>query len=203
MHVTGNPGWQRMSWYRWLSPIWLAAALAACTTTPFESASTAARAASSDPSVADRPVARVQQRQDWHFASDGVTFSNRLDSARLDGVERLAPGHYALAIAPEITPINPSPWYGFMVSAETALPLVLEFHYRHGKARYRPKLSRDGQQWTEAGDAQYSEDGQGGAILEVTAGPQPLHVFAQPPIGPADFKAWSGRLVDRASRIAA
>lgn len=172
--------------------------LGACALTlaPDAAAPAGPAAVAADAGAVESSSARIQPRRDWRFDSDGVTFSNRLESARLNGVERLAPGHYALTIAPEITPINPSPWYGFTVVAGTAQPLVLEFRYRHGKARYRPKLSRDGHHWTAAGDDQYSEDDQGGATLTVTAGPQPLHVFAQPPIGPADFEAWSGRLVD-------
>src|SRR3546814_1167889 len=86
----------------------------------------------------------------WHFAADGVAFSNRLESARLNDVQRLGSDHYVVTIAPEIVPINPSPWYGFTVSAETERPLRIELSYRDGKARYWPKLRRDGVHWHQA-----------------------------------------------------
>src|SRR3546814_13330659 len=83
------------------------------------------------------------QRRDWHFAADGVAFSNRLESARLNDVQRLGSAHYVVTIAPEIVPINPSPWYGFTVSAETERPPRIEFRYPDGTERYWPQRSEE------------------------------------------------------------
>ncbi|HEY9540826.1 MAG TPA: M14 family zinc carboxypeptidase, partial [Luteimonas sp.] len=168
------------------------AALGACSTLPEAARAPAAVA----PAEAATATAHVQQRRDWHFAADGVAFSNRLESARLNDVQRLGSDHYVVTIAPEIVPINPSPWYGFTVSAETERPLRIEFRYRDGKARYWPKLSRDGEHWHAATPEQFAEGGQG-TTLTVDAGPQPLHVFAQPPIGIEAFADWANVLVER------
>src|SRR3546814_16366969 len=111
---------------------------------------------------------------DWHFAADGVAFSNRLESARLNDVQRLGSDHYVVTIAPEIVPINPSPWYGFTVSAETERPLRLEFRYPDGQARYWPNTTRNGEPWTPA-PPDPSPEGQQRTPLTVRAGPHPLH----------------------------
>src|SRR5690606_28458022 len=119
---------EKNQWRRLLMALPLAAALVACSTVP-ETAQTPAPVAVVPSATA---TAQTQQRRDWHFAADGVTFSNRLESARLNNMQRLGAGHYAVTIAPEIVPINPSPWYGFTVSAETERPLRIEFRYRDG-----------------------------------------------------------------------
>lgn len=173
----------------------LLAVLGACSTAPH-----ALRAPKQAQAVATTPAtatARIQQRRDWHFPADGVTFDNRREGARLNGVERLGPGHYAVTIAPETVPINPSPWYGFTVSSGIERPLRIEFRYAESKARYIPKLSRDGSHWREATAAQYAAHGDGTATLRVEAGPRPLHVFAQPPIGAGAFADWAQGLVER------
>src|SRR3546814_222612 len=193
MMQTGKKmGSERIDWRRLLLALPLAAALGACSTLPEAARAPAAVA----PAEAATATAHVQQRRDWHFAADGVAFSNRLEGARLNDVQRLGSDHYVVTIAPEIVPINPSPWYGFTVSAETERPLRIEFRYRDGKARYWPKLSRDGEHWHAATPEQFAEGGQG-TTLTVDAGPQPLHVFAQPPIGIEAFADWANVLVER------
>lgn len=192
MQTGRKTGSERIDWRRLLLALPLAAVLGACGTVP-EAARSPAPAPAAAPQAA---TAHVQQRRDWHFADDGVTFSNRLEGARLNDVQRLGPGHYAVTIAPEIVPINPSPWYGFTVAAETARPLRIEFRYRDGKARYWPKLSRDGRQWQAATPEQFTQEGPR-TMLVVDAGPRPLHVFAQPPIGIAAFADWADALVAR------
>lgn len=192
MQTGKKMGSERIDWRRLLVALTLAVVLGACGTLP----ETPRAPATAAVAPSETGVAHVQQRRDWHFADDGVTFSNRLESARLNGVQRLGAGDYAVTIAPEIVPINPSPWYGFTVSAETRRPLRIEFRYRDGKARYWPKLSRDGKHWHAATPEQFAEVGQG-ATLTVDAGPQPLHVFAQPPIGTEAFAQWELGLVER------
>ena len=137
-------------------------------------------------------------RRDWTFPADGVVFDNRLPAARLNDVTRLAPGHYRLRIEPEILPVNPSPWYGFRVATDAPRALALEFDYPAGyRHRYVPKLSTDGHRWREAPAHAFSLDDDGRARLQVEVGSQPLQVFAQPPLLPADVAAWTTRLGQR------
>jgi hypothetical protein len=141
-----------------------------------------------------RGTAQMQVHRDWVFKADGVTFSNRLESARLNGVERLGTNRYAVTIAPESRPINPSPWYGFSIVADSPRTLGVEFRYRHGRQRYTPKLSSDGVHWREATAEEFAKSADGGATLTVAVGPRPLRVFAQPPIGLDDFLHWETAL---------
>ena len=144
-------------------------------------------------------TAHMQERRTWQFADDGVSFSNQLEGARLNGVRRSGPDEYALTIAPESLPINPSPWYGFSVASAREHRVCMTFQYQNGKQRYWPKLSRDGVTWTRAEASQFSESAGGPSRLCATVGPKPLLVFAQNPVGLEDVAQWQTRLDARAS----
>jgi predicted deacylase len=176
-----------------LATLSLAATLAACSARQVATPAPAPAATG----IAASGTARIQARRDWLFRNDGVTFSNRIESGRLNGVARIDAGHYAVTIAPEIVPVNPSPWYGFTVTADPARRVRVDFRYEDGKARYHPKLSRDGVHWQEAADDRFHEGAGGATTLVVDAGPKPLQVFAQPPIGVPAFARWEQRLVER------
>lgn len=143
---------------------------------------------------ADLGTAHMQVHRIWVFPADGIIFSNRITGARLNGVTRLGPGHYAVLSTPESVPINPSPWYGFSIRARQSTTVRVEFRYRHGRQRYWPKLSRDGVHWQRAAKGAFTQGADGNSVLTVQVGPQPLRVFAQPPIGPVDFVRWEAGL---------
>ena len=174
-------------------PAALALFLAACASSQPGAApaatSTVTGAAASDP----RAVPQV--RQDWPFDEDGIRFDNRLPAARLSGVERLGDGAYRLDIAPEAHPVNPSPWYGFRIHSNAPRALDLRFAYPHDhRHRYVPKLSVDGRDWREADPQAFQVDADGTARLRLQLDAGELRVFAQPPLLPGDFDAWSARV---------
>lgn len=138
-----------------------------------------------------------QVHRNWFFASDGVTFSNQLDGARLNGVERLARNRYQVTIAPESLPINPSPWYGFSVRSAQARHLTIHFRYLHGKQRYTPHLSRDRRHWRIASESEFTADEAGGSTLRVNSNTKPLQVFAQIPVGEDEYAHWQARLAEK------
>lgn len=142
--------------------------------------------------VDQRPVAEPGL---WTFAADGVTFSKRMPAGRLDGVQRLGACQYRITIAPENTPINPSAWYGFQVHADKPCDARIEFRYRHGKQRYWPKLSRDGEHWHKADDGAFGKAEDGNYTLAVKLEPTPLWVFAQAPITAEDYRQWEVSLL--------
>ena len=185
---------RRSALHRLLAGLSLAATLAACGAR--QAVLPAAEAPSATGSVAAES-ARIQVRRDWSFRDDGVTFSNRIEGGRLNDVARIGAGHYAVTIAPEIVPVNPSPWYGFTVTADPARSVRIDFRYEDGKARYHPKLSRDGLHWQPAPEDRFTEGPDGTTTLVVDAAPEPLRVFAQPPIGIAAFADWEQGLVER------
>ena len=52
-----------------------------------------------------------------------------------------------LVIAPEYSPINPSPWYAYRVETGQAGVVTLTHVYRGGKHRYAPWISANGEDW--------------------------------------------------------
>lgn len=146
------------------------------------------------PVTAHAGTAQMQVHRSWQFPADGVTFSNRLEGARLNGVRRISADHYQVTIAPETLPINPSPWYGFSMASAHEQQLCVEFQYQHGKPRYWPKLSSDGVNWRRADPREFGESADGNKQLCAMVGPAPLRVFAQRPVGLEDFRQWESRL---------
>lgn len=140
------------------------------------------------------PTAQVQFQvhRDWDFPSDGVRFDNQAEGARLNAVQRLGRDRYALWVAPENVPINPSPWYGFRVQAPAGHTLSLHLRYLDGQPRYRPWLSDDGRHWRPAGTAYTVERGE--AHLRLQTNGRPQWVFAQPPVTLEAMQAWADQL---------
>ncbi|WP_165942121.1 M14 family metallopeptidase [Luteimonas arsenica] len=177
----------------WL-PALLALLVAGCVSHPPAGPSAAAATAVATPATND-PGATLQARRTWRFEADGIRFDNQLSAARLSGVERVGDGRYRVDIAPEVHPVNPSPWYGFRIRSDAPRALELRFAYPHDyRHRYVPKLSRDGRDWQEADPTAFQVDADGNArlLLQLEAGE--LRVFAQPPLLPGDFEAWSTRI---------
>ncbi|MGA7297402.1 MAG: M14 family metallopeptidase [Rhodanobacteraceae bacterium] len=165
----------------------LAGLLAGCAPSP-----TAETRATAVANATNQPAPQVYR--DWSFPSDGVTFSNRLDGARLNAVSRIAQDQYRVTIAPESLPINPSPWYGFTVRSTHPRHLTIHFRYLHGKQRYTPKMSRDGKHWRIADKSEFSASDAGGSTLQVESEAQALRVFAQIPVSHEDYTRWHSGL---------
>jgi len=142
-------------------------------------------------------TAQMQVHRDWQFADDGVTFSNRMEGARLNDVTRISAGHYQITIKPETLPINPSPWYGFSISSTHDQQVCVDFRYEHGKPRYWPNLSTDGHHWQRATEAQFTDAADGDKQLCAKVGTTPLRVFAQNPVSLDDFAQWEAQLRNR------
>ncbi len=170
----------------WIIPVVMAGLLSGCTTG-------VATIAPTLPAESGRAQAGVtlQERREWVFPEDRVRFDNRMPTARLNAVMRAAPYHYLVEILPETTPINPSPWYGFRVTAEKKQDLRIDFHYPGFQHRYDPKLGASNGTWRQATSAEFTpaNDGQP-ASLQVEVGPESLLVFAQPPHSPKNFDDW-------------
>ncbi|WP_407353008.1 M14 family metallopeptidase [Luteimonas sp. R10] len=147
------------------------------------------------PSVPEDPAAaavRLQERREWAFAKDGVRFDNRLTAARLTGVTRTGAYTYVVDAAPETRPVNPSPWYGFRVAAERPATVRIAFRYPGFQHRYHPKLGSGDGRWRDASPEEFEpERDDAPATLRIEVGPQPLLVFAQPPLEPGDFEDWT------------
>lgn len=77
-----------------------------------------------------------------------VFFTNDFPGGRLAGVARVNDTLYECVIAPENTPINPSPWYAFKVWSTQERDISIRLKYlNQARHRYIPKISEDGLHW--------------------------------------------------------
>ncbi len=53
-------------------------------------------------------------------------------------------GHVQVAITPENTPINPSPWYGLVVTSDAPAAMRVTLHYGESRHRYAPWSAEPG-----------------------------------------------------------
>ena len=91
-----------------------------------------------------RPIA-LQVKREYDFPQQQLTFHNRFDGARLNGVSQINDSVYRLLITPENVPINNSAYYAFAINSQNTQTIYLQFDYpeEYGH-RYVPK-----QQWNE------------------------------------------------------
>ena len=140
----------------------------------------------------------AQKRREWRFEKDGIRFDNQLPGARLSAVQRVREGVYRVRIVPETYPINPSPWYGFRIHSDAPRNVEIQFNYpQEFRHRYIPKLSSDGRTWRPADGRSFSVDSRGNARLKLQLDAGQVRVFAQPPLSPGDFAAWSAQVASR------
>ncbi|MDR0264990.1 MAG: redoxin domain-containing protein [Sphingobacterium sp.] len=98
----------------------------------------------------------VKQERGTFTVDQRVYFSNDYDGARLNGLTRSNDGVYHLQIAPERSPINPSPWYGFEVWSARDTTIKIQLDYPAGvRHRYDPKVSIDGTNWNKLSGASF------------------------------------------------
>jgi len=98
----------------------------------------------------------VKQERGTFTADQRVYFSNDYDGARLNGLTKSSDGVYHIQIAPERSPINPSPWYGFQVWSNRDTTIKIQLDYPAGvRHRYDPKVSVDGTHWNKLSGASF------------------------------------------------
>jgi len=95
-----------------------------------------------------RPI-EFQNKQIFTFPGIGVGVRNDFTSARLNKLVLENDSTLSGWITPENFPINPSPWYSFKIWAETEKDIYFRLNYKHGRHRYIPRLSKDGQNWIQ------------------------------------------------------
>lgn len=129
------------------------------------------------------------------FEVDGIQIQTSYPGARLSRFTQVDDSLYHALVLPENAPINNSPWYSFRIWADEERTITLELLYEEGTHRYRPKLSRDGENWTEIeADRIRHHPGSGSATIELEVGPSPLYVSAQELWTPDDYNRWADRV---------
>ena len=120
-----------------------------------------------------------------------LVFDLDFEMARINHCQQTGKNQFSLSIVPEHKPINKSPWYAFKLISEKQRNIEVFLHYNHHKHRYPPKISTDGENWSQLNDKQYKIILDGKAIkMKLTASKQPLYIAAQPIINNKDYINW-------------
>lgn len=158
-----------------------------------------------DVDTTSRPIEK-QERKITEFSDDGVFFSNKFPSARLNQVTRTGDNQYTVLITPENSPINQSPWYAFQVWSKKKKNIKVRLTYPEGSGnRYPPKISKDGKKWKPLKSKYIVEEEKGmGATLStqipkrilmtLKVGKKPLWVAAQEIEDTKRIYAWMDKL---------
>ncbi len=124
--------------------------------------------------------------RDIEYQSRGITevgdvaVSNDFPAARLNSFEQVNDTLYRVTVSPENTPINHSPWYAFKIWSDEDKTVNIELNYTEHFHRYPPKVSSDGESWTELDSTvvRLAPDSVN-AFLRLEIGPDTLWVAAQ------------------------
>ena len=159
-----------------LLPVFLAAALSVSCALPEK------------PGLDNRPFCEV----------GGLQFHTGFEAAALHGCAA-GDGGPVLTVAPEYAPINPSPWYAWHVSAGpgssgASSGVTIEQRYLHGRHRYHPWTSQDGDHWERLPDSRVSVRDDGAAVFQLDLPANGLYVAAQPPLTSSGMRQWARTL---------
>jgi len=105
-------------------------------------------------------------------------------------------GDVTLAVVPEGTPINGSPWYAFRLDAAAATDLRVVLDYGEYEHRYSPKLTRDGATWRSVPrrDVAVAAD-ERRASMNLRLEPGATFIAAQPIETPTAVHAWAQQVI--------
>lgn len=132
----------------------------------------------------------------WACEFESVTFHKDFSAAGLDSCVQTGSFEYDLWIKPEDTPINPSAWYAFQVTAAAKQQIHVTLRYKNkGRHRYSPKVSQDGRHWQAlAHEIQMGKiDGKKQrktATFQLQVSDVPVWVSAQEIINNQDYDHW-------------
>lgn len=142
-----------------------------------------------------KAIINFQTKKIYRFNNGTVTFSNQFAAARLNTVTQQNDSTFTLAIEPENTPINPSPWYAFKLWTTETKKLTLILDYKGTTHRYDPKTQSSAiHSWKEIKDVKVS-DSKKQAEFKVQASPDTMLITGQELISSADANKWMDSLV--------
>lgn len=143
---------------------------------------------------------RPQHKRTIGISTTGVWISNEFDGARMNNFYRVKDSLYRVVIEPENHPVNNSPWYSFKIHSDTSQQIRLQLAYKHGKHRYFPKLSTDGEHWNPIPLSKIETDTAAGtATLTLDLNEKPLWVSAQELLTFDDMKQWTDSIATSTS----
>lgn len=121
------------------------------------------------------------------------------DQARASDCQRLGPASFAVTVAPEATPINPSSWYAFDLVSNTSRKIRVRLNYADAGHRYHPKLSTDLKTWARLveDDVAVSDD-RSTATLTIPVQRGRSRVAGQDVLSPSERLDWVDDFARRA-----
>lgn len=138
----------------------------------------------------------LQETRTWNF--NGITFTNDFPGARINALERTAPGEFRILIQPENAPINNSAWYAFEVSARRPQTIRIVLDYEEGRHRYQPKISNDLLNWEPLDQSKWEYDREKNrAILTLDIGRKPIRIAGQEMIGTEEVWGWMNEVAQK------
>jgi predicted deacylase len=150
------------------------------------------------PNPVDTTTRPVQQQQKKTYLLQGLSVTNDFPSARLNKFLQENDSSYIARIWPENFPINPSPWYAFKLWSETEREIYVKLDYSNGaKHRYTPKLSEDGEHWSQIDSTllKLNQDSTA-ATIRLKVGKDTLWVSAQEIQDHKRVGAWVNRMAE-------
>ncbi|MCC9168594.1 M14 family metallopeptidase [Pontibacter harenae] len=134
-----------------------------------------------------------QQKQKQSFNFGKVLFSNQFAAARANAFRQENDSVFSVLVAPENSPINPSPWYAFKVWSAGEQPIYIKLKYEGTKHRYNPQISSNGQTWSYVGNVQLNAQ-ESEAFFKLPVTQDTLLVAAQEIISAASSYQWMDSL---------
>ncbi len=110
--------------------------------------------------------------------------------ARAADCSRAGPASFTVTIAPEATPINPSPWYAFDIVSGRSAEVEVVLQYTESRHRYRPKRQTE-TGWIMLPETAVTLDDEGRvATIALDTGPGRTRIAGQEWLPPAERQAW-------------
>ena len=131
-------------------------------------------------------------------ATSVAQISKNHPTANFDSCRVLDENSFVLSISPEDEPINPSPWYGFLVEriSDANAKVKVSLRYDNTTHRYPPKFSFNKRDWVRLDRHVVESDDGSSVAFAIPTGERLVYVSAQPIIDEALYNAWISRLVD-------
>ncbi|MDF2158267.1 M14 family metallopeptidase [Algoriphagus sp. CAU 1675] len=146
----------------------------------------------------------IQAKKTFDVGS-GIYLSNEFEGARLNDAILVNDTLIQVFISPENEPINPSPWYAFKIWSGEEKAIRLKFTYsENGFHRYYPKISKDGQTFSNFDSSSYFPDTielQNGATraqsaeVRLNISPDTLWIAGQDLVGTKHVDVWKQELL--------
>ncbi len=118
-----------------------------------------------------------------------VTLTANFEAGRMDQCQRVSATAFEIILAPENTPINPSPWYAFRVQASQPTAITISMTVQNNDHRYPPKVSLDGKTW----QAQAHTIQGRRLTMQLTASTEPKLIAAQEIINNQYYIDWAAQ----------